>query len=320
MTAAITLALLAALPEGTARYRVELAGEPIGWAALAVRCEPERCALTWETALRAPEEAGGALRRRRVTSTVDRAGRLAGPVEVREDGATRPGRAVVPGRVPSAAAELVLLAAGAPSCVEAFDEERGATGLACGRRDGPRVRAEVLGDREELTPAADGFPAEVSLPAQGVRYLRDPTATAPARAPRLAVRVPGPPVPAAARRFCGLAPDPPPADAPPAEAPPARPTAGGCRPQAEAYAAAAARAGLRSRVAVGVVHDGAGFAWHAWAEVRRGRRWIAVDPALGQAPAEGPRFTVGRYDPADAGARAEAGRRILACWGRGGVE
>jgi hypothetical protein len=221
--------------------------------------------------------------------------------------------------VPSAAAELVLLAAGA-GCVDAIDEETGATGPACARRAGDALRAEVLGEREELLAGADGFPDEVRLPGQGVRYLRDPAAAAPARPPRLAVRVPGPSVPAAARRFCGLAPDDSATGALPAGAPPARPTGASCRVQAEAYAAAAARAGLRARVAVGVAHDGAGYAWHAWAEVRRGGSWVPVDPALGQAPARGPRFTVDRYDVADAAARARAGRRILACWGRGGVE
>ncbi len=84
--------------------------------------------------------------------------------------------------------------------------------------------------------------------------------------------------------------------------------------------AEAGRRGLEARTAVGVAHDGEGFVWHAWAEVRGADGWTAVDPAFGEAPARGPRFTLGRYAPGDAAARAEAGRRILACWGRGRVE
>jgi transglutaminase-like putative cysteine protease len=72
-------------------------------------------------------------------------------------------------------------------------------------------------------------------------------------------------------------------------------------------------------VAVGVAHDGDGFVWHAWVEVRTAGRWVAVDPAFGQVPARGPRFTIARH-AGDAAGLAEAGRRILACWGRARVE
>lgn len=320
LAAALAASLLAAaLPEGAARYRVELAGEVIGVAELSVRCDGPRCLVAWATSLRAPEETGGAVRRRRVASSVDRAGRLAGAVRVTEDGAARPGRAA-PGRVPAAAAELALLAASAPACVDAFDEESGRTGRACARREGAEVVAEVLGVREELLAAPDGFPAEVRIPSQGVRFVRDAGADLPARPPRLSVSVPGPRDPATARRLCGLAPDAPAAAPLPPTAPPLRPTGEECRAQAESWALAAERAGLEARTAVGVAHDGAGFVWHAWAEVRATGGWIAVDPAFGEAPARGPRFTFGRYAPGDAAARAEAGRRILSCWGRGGVE
>lgn len=329
MSVALALALvLAGLPEGAARYAVALSGEPVGVAELSVRCDGPRCRVTWETALRAPEEAGGAVRRRRVTSWVDRAGRLDGAVRVEVDGVARPGRAI-PGRVPSAAAELALLGAhgagrpappAAPVCLDAFDEETGRTGRACARREGERLAAEVLGEREELLAAPDGFPAEVRLPAQGARYRRDPRARVPARAPALSVRVPGPPDPSAPRRFCGLAPDPPAAGALPVGAPAPRATGQGCRAQAEAWVAEAERGGLEARAAVGLAHDGEGFVWHAWAEVRGGGGWIAVDPAFGEAPARAPRFTLGRYALEDVAARAEVGRRILACWGRSRVE
>lgn len=311
--------LAAALPEGTARYRVELAGEPIGAAELSIRCQGPRCRVAWSSELRAPEEAGGAVGARRLEAEVDRGGRLAGAVRLRVDGAARPAHGH-PGLVPASATEPLLLAAAGPGCVEAFDEESGRTGAACLLREAGVTVVELLGEREELFPAPDGFPAEVRIPAQGIRFLRDPEARVPPRAPRLAVRVPGPADPAAARRFCGVPVDPAPAWAPPPAAPPPRAGAGSCREQAEAWAGAAARAGLAARLAVGVAHDGAGFAWHAWAEVRRGRAWIPVDPAFGEAPARGPRFTLARYAAGDGAARAEAGRRILACWGRARVE
>lgn len=322
MIATIAAALLsAAIPEGAARYRVELSGEAIGVAELSVRCDGERCLLAWATALRAPEEAGGAVRRRRVTSWVDRAGRLVGAVAVAEDGAARRGWAAR-GRVPATAAELALLGAALPACVEAFDEETGRAGRACARRGGEGVwiAAEVLGEREELLAAPDGFPAEVRVPEQGVRFRRDPGAGVPARPPRLAVRVPGPADPSAARRFCGLAPDAPAADAVPPAAPAPRATGQGCRAQAEAWVAEAGRKGLAARTAVGVAHDGKSFVWHAWTEVRARGGWIAVDPAFGEAPARGPRFTLGRYAEGDGAGRAEAGRRIVSCWGRSRVE
>ncbi|HEY6099663.1 MAG TPA: transglutaminase-like domain-containing protein, partial [Anaeromyxobacter sp.] len=90
--------------------------------------------------------------------------------------------------------------------------------------------------------------------------------------------------------------------------------------RAAAWVATARRAGIPARVALGVAWDGAAFVWHAWAEARAGGAWIPVDPSFGQAPARGPRFTLARHAPGDGAARAEAGRRILACWGRARVE
>ncbi|MFY3745024.1 transglutaminase domain-containing protein [Anaeromyxobacter sp. Red801] len=327
MIALAAAALLAALPEGQARYRVELSGEPVGAAELRVACAGARCRLTFGTWLRAPEEAGGAVRVRRLEAEVDREGRLAGAVRRLEDGAPRAASAA-PGRVPASAAELALLSAAAargaaagPACLPAFDEEGGRTGLACAGPALPdgALALDVLGEREEVRAGPDGFPAEVRLPDQGARFVRDAAAAPPARAPRLPVRVAGPAEPGRARAFCGLAPDPAPTAPPPAAAPPATPGPGDCRAQAAAWVAAARRAGLEARQAVGVAHDGAGFTWHAWAEVRGPAGWIAVDPAFGEAPARGPRFTVARFTPGDERARADAGRRILACWGRGRV-
>ncbi|WP_242394097.1 transglutaminase domain-containing protein [Anaeromyxobacter oryzisoli] len=168
-------------------------------------------------------------------------------------------------------------------------------------------------------PSPDGFPAELAIAAQGARYVRDPRAAVPDRPPPLDVRVAGPADPGAARRFCGIALDPPPPAAPPGVPAPEAP-GGSCREKAAAWVVAAASRGLEARTAVGVAHDGRGFVWHAWAEVRAGGAWIPVDPAFGEAPAHGPRFTVARFRPGDGAARDAAGRRILACWGRAHVE
>ncbi|ACG71420.1 transglutaminase domain protein [Anaeromyxobacter sp. K] len=326
MIALAAAALLAALPEGQARYRVELSGEPVGAAELRVACAGARCVLSFGTWLRAPEEAGGAVRVRRIEAEVDREGRLVGAVRRTEDGAPRAASAPR-GRVPASAAELALLAPsagaarGTAACLAAFDEEGGRAGLACAGpalADGAVV-LDVLGEREEVRPGPDGFPDEVRLPEQGARFVRDPAAAPPARAPRLPVRVAGPADPGRARAFCGRAVDAPAPAPPPATAPPARPGPGDCRAQAAAWIAAARRAGLEARQAVGVAHDGAGFTWHAWAEVRGPSGWIAIDPAFGEAPARGPRFTVARFTMGDEAARAAAGREILACWGRGRV-
>jgi transglutaminase-like putative cysteine protease len=71
---------------------------------------------------------------------------------------------------------------------------------------------------------------------------------------------------------------------------------------------------------VGVAWSGAAWAWHAWAEVRVGEAWTPVDPAFGQSPARSPRFTLATWEEGDEPARAEAGHRILGCWGRARVE
>lgn len=78
--------------------------------------------------------------------------------------------------------------------------------------------------------------------------------------------------------------------------------------------------GWRGRTAVGVAWSGAAWSWHAWAEVRVGEAWVAVDPSFQQAPALSARFRLATWEDGDEPARAEAGRRILACWGRARVE
>jgi hypothetical protein len=323
LAAAVALLAAAALPAGRARYRVELGGAHAGVATLTVSCARDGCEARWSSALRAPEAAGGALSRRDVVVETDREGRLAGAVSLERDGEARPAFAR-PGEVPATVLELVLAAAARDTpigrvCVPAFDEETGASARACARRDGAALEAELVGARARITPGADGFPERVELPEQGARFVRDPAATVPRAAPRLEVRVPGPP-PADARAFCGAPRDRPARDGPPPGSPAATAPGASCREKALAWVERARAAGLDARAAVGVAFDGTGFAWHAWAEVRGRDGWIAVDPTFGEAPARAPRFTLATFAPGDAAQEAEAGRRILACWGRARVE
>lgn len=317
----LAVALLAgpepALSSGAARYQVVIAGAVVGVAELSVGCGADAsCTLRWESRLRLPEAAGGNLHTRRIAATVDRGGALLGPPEVEIDGVRRPGQGGR-GAVPASAAELVLSARGG-GCVEVVDEETGRAGRACARRDEGRLLVQVLGVAEEITSGEDGFPRRVDIPAQQTCFQRDAAAQVPAEAPPLEVRVPGPPEGRTPRRFCGRAPD---APAPEVDQalPAPRPDGTSCRAQAAAYAAAARRRGFPARIAVGVAHDGEGFVWHAWVEVRTARGWLAVDPALGQLPAQAPRFTIARHG-GDARSVDRAGRRILECWGRASVE
>jgi hypothetical protein len=307
-----------ALPEGSARYRVELAGAAVGAAELSLACAaPGRCRVRWEARLRLPAEAGGGLRTRRIEAAVDGEGRLLGPAVVELQGVRRRVRGP-PGALPLALAELVLGARGG-GCAQVLDEEAGRAHQVCARRDGELLRLALPGGSEEVRLGADGFPDEVALPAQATRFTRDPAAAPPSAPPPLEVRVAGPPAGRPARRFCGRAPDPAADAAGLPELPELRPDGRSCRAQAADYAAQVRRTGRDARIAVGAAHDGAGYTWHAWVEVRSGAGWLPVDPAFGQLPALGPRFTVARHR-GDAAGAAEAGRRILECWGRAAVE
>lgn len=318
LAAAALVASGPALPSGGARYQVAIAGAAVGVAELSVECRADvSCTVSWESRLRLPEAAGGTLRTRRITATVDRGGALLGPPEVEVDGVRRRGRGGR-GAVPASAAELVLSARGG-GCVEVVDEETGRAGSACARREEGRLLVQVLGVAEEITSGEDGFPRQVVIPAQQTRFRRDAAAQVPGEAPPLEVRVPGPPEGRPPRRFCGRAPDAAGPEVDPEALPTPRPDGTSCRAQAAAYAAAARRHGLPARIAVGVAHDGEGFVWHAWVEVRTAGGWLAVDPAFGQLPAQGPRFTVARHG-GDARSLDRAGRRILVCWGRASVE
>ena len=326
MTGALLALALAALPQGRADYRMELGGEPIGHVTLELRCQAAACAVTWTSRQRLPAEAGGGLRERRVALDVDAEGRAIGPAHVTERGATRQ-VALPAGAVPELLVEPVLaarLAVGAAACVEVADELTGVARRACGRRDGDRLLVDLGGEPEQVRPGADGFADEVELPGQRSRFVRDPRAAVPGRPPRLyGVEVAGPDSPERGARFCGVerdaAPAPPSVSAPP-RLPAPQAEGASCRERTAAWLARARAAGWRGRTAVGVAWSGAGWAWHAWAEVRVGPAWLAVDPTFGEAPARSPRFTLATWEEDDEPARAGAGRRILDCWGRSRVE
>ena len=57
---------------------------------------------------------------------------------------------------------------------------------------------------------------------------------------------------------------------------------GDCTEHAALVTALARAAGLPARQAFGLVQDGEGFQFHAWAEVHAGGRWVPVDPTLGR--------------------------------------
>ncbi len=335
MTATLVALLVAtALPEGKARWRFEISGEHVGVIELSIRCEGETCAAQWTSERRAPADAGGRRSSRRVELEVDREGRWrGGRIRVVDDegGLKVSG---YDGAVPSVLAEAVfarkivlhprtgwrasLPPRGPETCVESFDEASGVRGAACAWRDGDALSARVLGTVERFVPGAGGFPGNIEVPGQDVRFVRDDEATTPREAPRLHGMVVGGPEDAArAATFCGVSRDPEPSAAGLQILPPARAEGASCVEKTAAWLAAAARAGLKEgRTAVGVAWDGARFVWHAWPEVRLERGWVAVDPSFGQLPARGPRFTLAVYDPGDERARQKAGERILACWGR----
>lgn len=330
--AALVAALLAAapggappaapLPLGTARYAMLLGGEQVGLVELTVRCDGPACQASWESRQRLPAEAGGGVRARRVEVPVDRAGRATGPARVLEPDGSR--QAALPaGAVPVMLAEVALATAvtgPGQRCLEVADERTGAALRACGTRRGEWLEVTVGRERERVRAAAGAFPAEVEVPAQGVRFRLDPRAGLPGAPPRLfGVRVSGPEEARDGGAFCGLRRDLEPR--PDAAAGLPAPTAAGptCREKTASWLERARAAGLRGRTAVGVAFDGGAWVWHAWPEVHVGGRWVPVDPSFRQAPARGPRFTLARYEDGDEAAKAEAGRRILECWGRAAV-
>lgn len=61
---------------------------------------------------------------------------------------------------------------------------------------------------------------------------------------------------------------------------------GDCNEHTVLYVALARALGLPARTAVGLVHVEGRFYYHAWPEVWLGEDWLAVDPTLGQFPAD----------------------------------
>lgn len=70
---------------------------------------------------------------------------------------------------------------------------------------------------------------------------------------------------------------------------------GDCNEHTVLYVALARALGLPTRTAAGLVHVRGRFYYHAWPEVWLGNQWVAVDPTLGQYPADAShlRFIVG---------------------------
>lgn len=67
---------------------------------------------------------------------------------------------------------------------------------------------------------------------------------------------------------------------------------GNCQSRVRLYAALARAAAIPTRIVVGLVYQaGKGFAYHSWAESRL-EEWLAVDPSLGQVPADATHITL----------------------------
>ena len=322
-------ALPGALPQGLATWRMELAGQPVGLVTLELRRAGDGSTVRWRSRQRLPVEAGGGLLERSAALEVDAQGRALGPVRLVEGGVARE-QQLPAGAIPALLLEPLLsqrLLHAPEACLDAVEEQSGAPLRACARREGGRLRIDLGAELEWVVPGDDGFAEEVLLPAQRIRFVRDAGARVPERPPRLfGVEVDGPARPEAAARFCGVARAAPP---PPLRAdqglgagqlPAPRADGASCREVTAAWLDRARAAGWRGRTAVGVAWSGAAWSWHAWAEVLVDGGWVAVDPTFHQAPASADRFRLATWEEGDEPARAEAGRRILECWGRARVE
>ena len=315
----LLLALLAALPDAASRrYRVEIGGQAVGIATLSVRCERAGCTGLFQTELRIPEAGGGGVARRTVKVATDREGNL---LEAEAGGRRRrsTGDAVA-----SILAEALLSSApeGERRCLPVEDAESGRIGTACAVRRGAWLEGEVLGEPVRFRSGPGDLPDEVLLAGQDTRFVADLAATVPARAPAaFGSVVPAPPGAELERaiQFCGLHPEPEDPAPPPAGLPRDFPERGNCQEVSAAYLRSARDDGLEGRLVVGVAWDGTRFVWHEWVEVAAARRWVAVDPSFRQLPAQAPRFAVARFAPGDEAGRAEAGRKVLACWGKARV-
>jgi hypothetical protein len=70
--------------------------------------------------------------------------------------------------------------------------------------------------------------------------------------------------------------------------------AGDCTEHAALFTALARAAGIPARQALGLVHDGTGFQFHAWAEVHASDQWVPADPTLGRLGVPGIYILLGR--------------------------
>ncbi|MEY2668599.1 MAG: hypothetical protein RJA59_1237 [Pseudomonadota bacterium] len=80
---------------------------------------------------------------------------------------------------------------------------------------------------------------------------------------------------------------------------------GDCTEHTRLFVALARASGIRAREVKGLVYanygqGGPGLYWHAWAEVKVGNNWIAVDPTFGQDVADATHVTLGRGSSQDA--------------------
>jgi len=81
--------------------------------------------------------------------------------------------------------------------------------------------------------------------------------------------------------------------------------AGDCTEHALLFTALARAAGIPARPVYGLVYTrygdgGDGLYWHAWAEVRSGAEWIALDPTFDQPVADATHLALGRASQVDA--------------------
>jgi hypothetical protein len=324
VVALLLLALTAANAQSV-RYRVEIAGHPVGWAELSLTCAGDRCQGRWESALRLPEETGGSVATRRIDLELDAAmgGRRVRGVARDLRGERRWDREAK--GIPTALAtwKLAGLRQGERRCLDAFEEESDKRGTVCATRSGPWLEGEALGVPIRWR-VDSGPPQEIELPSQRTRFVADGAAALPARPPRIygsaavggvgsTTGGAGDAAADAAGNFCGSRKDPEPTGSLPVDLP-IFSGGGSCQEQTARFLAELAQSGRRGRHAVGVAWDGTALVWHEWAEVESGTAWVAVDPAFRQAPAKGPRFTVARFETNDAPARARAGARVLDCW------
>jgi len=80
---------------------------------------------------------------------------------------------------------------------------------------------------------------------------------------------------------------------------------GDCTEHSRLFVALCRAVGIRAREVKGLVYanygqGGPGLYWHAWAEVKVGDAWIAVDPTFGQDVADATHIALGRGSRQDA--------------------